>query len=64
MRTTPNWTTRYRFHLVCPGCGRDGETVAEHRIPPPRVNCGDCLMERVEVVELKVVSVEEEEAAS
>ena len=63
MRTTPNWTTRYRFHLVCPGCGRDGETVADHRMPP-RVNCGDCLMERVEVVELKVVSVEEEEAAS
>ncbi len=49
----------YRFDLVCPGCGKQSETTADHRIPQPRVNCGDCLMDRVEVVEFKVVKVTE-----
>jgi uncharacterized Zn finger protein len=50
---------KYRFHLICPECGKDSETIAAYRIPQPRVNCGDCLMGRVEIVELKIVKVEE-----
>lgn len=52
----------YRFDMVCPDCGQiSGETHQLHRIPPPDVTCGECLMERVEVVKLKVVRVEEVE---
>jgi ribosomal protein S27AE len=47
----------YKFDLVCPRCGRESEINAEHRVPPPRVNCGDCLMDDVEIVEFKVVNV-------
>lgn len=48
----------YRFHLVCPQCGKQSETTAERKIPPPRLSCGDCLIERVEVVEFKIVRVD------
>lgn len=51
---------RYRFTLVCPRCGKLSETVQDHRVPGPHVNCGDCLMEAVEVIELKVVNVKAE----
>jgi len=47
----------YTFDLVCPRCGKTSQTVTEHREPPPVVNCGDCLMNHVEVVEFKIVSV-------
>ena len=50
----------YRFWLVCPRCNKLSQTTAEHRVPPPRLNCGDCLMDHVQIVELKVVSVDEE----
>lgn len=53
---------RFRFALVCPECGKDSECVSDKRVPSPRVNCGSCLMARVEVVEMKVVNVLEEEA--
>jgi hypothetical protein len=49
---------RYRFILICPKCNKESETVADKSVPPPRVNCGDCLMDRVDIVELKVLSVE------
>lgn len=49
----------YRFDLICPGCGKASEAYLSHRIPGPHVNCGDCLMDRVSVVEFKVVKVEE-----
>lgn len=49
----------YRFYLVCPKCGKPSETVAEVRVPQPRVSCGDCLMDSVEIIEMKVVRVEE-----
>jgi hypothetical protein len=49
----------YRFWLVCPRCGKESETVSDDRhTPPPVVNCGDCLMDDVEVVEMKVVQVD------
>lgn len=53
---------RYRFHVICPGCGKDSEIVSSERANP-RVSCGDCLMDKVEVVEMKVVSVVEESDA-
>ena len=52
---------RYRFELECPVCNKKSETTSD-RLQQPRVKCGDCLMERVEVVEmtvLKVTAVEE-----
>jgi hypothetical protein len=51
-------SSRYRFHMVCPGCGKASETVKDDR-SNPRLSCGDCLMDRVEMVEMKVVKVEE-----
>jgi hypothetical protein len=42
--------------MVCPGCGKQTEHIADE---PPRINCGDCLMDRIEVVEFKVVTVRE-----
>lgn len=50
-------TMRYHFDLVCPRCDKASTTVAAKRIPPPHVNCGDCLMDRVEIIEMKVVRV-------
>ena len=47
----------YTFELECPRCGRASMTVGTKRIPPPVVNCGDCLMNDVEVVEFKVIRV-------
>jgi len=52
-------TATYRFDLVCPRCGKTSYAAqVGQRSPPPRVSCGDCLMDRVEVVEMKVVRVE------
>lgn len=49
---------RYRFYLSCPGCGAGSETECDQREPAPVVNCGDCLMDRTEIVAFKVVGVE------
>ena len=45
------WT----FELVCPRCGKESQSVSENNDPPPTVNCGDCLMEAVEIVEFEIV---------
>jgi hypothetical protein len=50
--------TTYRFDLICPACNKQSETVGDKRVPPPGVYCGDCLMDRVEIVEMKVLRVE------
>ncbi len=47
----------YTFDLVCPRCGKESQTTTETKVPPPRVNCGDCLMNDTEVVEFKIVRV-------
>jgi hypothetical protein len=47
----------YRFDLVCPECGKVSETVSENRVPPPEVHCGDFLMDRAKVTELKVIGI-------
>ena len=53
---------KYNFELKCPRCNKDStmtltkvakDNVAEY----PRVNCGDCLYNDIEVVELTIVRV-------
>ena len=39
-----------QFDLECPVCGRQSEIACAEA--DPRVKCGDCLMDRVEVVEM------------
>jgi hypothetical protein len=46
----------YRGLLQCPKCGKDGGLVTYPETKPPHVNCGDCLMNNVEIVELEIVS--------
>lgn len=50
--------TQYRFTLFCPRCGKTSETVTEARSPKPHVNCGDCLMDYTEIVEMKPGKIE------
>ena len=45
----------YHFELACPMCGKRTHTVVPRLFPPPKMSCGDCLMDRVEVVDLKIV---------
>ena len=47
----------YRIELCCPRCNGAFENLSSKR--NPHVNCSDCLMERVEIVEMTVVKVEE-----
>lgn len=54
-------TKQYRWQLICPRCGKGSETVTDSR-EKPVVNCGDCLMDDVEIAEFKIVSVTEETA--
>lgn len=49
---------RYKFTMVCPSCNGTCETTADHRIPEPHLQCSDCLMEKMEVVSLKVAKLE------
>lgn len=51
---------QYRFRLKCPRCGKLSVFVSETS-RQPMVNCGDCLMNDVEVVEFKVCTVTVEE---
>ena len=48
------------FDLYCPRCGKVSEKVVrvEQYSPPLHVNCGDCLMNDVEIVEMKVLAAE------
>ena len=48
----------YRIHLWCPKCNKESETIGM-MVPPPRVKCGDCLMEHTEVVEMRVIAAEQ-----
>lgn len=48
----------YIFELVCPRCGKTSQTTQVGHKPQPRVNCGDCLMNDVEIVEFKVLKVD------
>lgn len=48
----------YKFTLICPRCENVSEIGSADR-NNPRANCGNCLMDDVEIVEMKVVSVKE-----
>jgi hypothetical protein len=54
---------KYRIQLWCPRCDKESEAVAP-LIPKPRIRCGDCLMDRVEIVEMKIVAAEQIEEAA
>lgn len=49
----------YRFHLVCPSCGKTNSDQVRDNLEPPTVSCGDCLMDRVEMVRMTVDRVED-----
>jgi hypothetical protein len=50
---------RYRIALNCPSCGKTSEMVKDWGDgTPPAVNCGDCLMNKVEIVEMTVTGIE------
>jgi hypothetical protein len=49
---------KYRIHLICPRCDEQSEIVASI-MAVPRVRCGACLMERVEIVEMKILAAEQ-----
>ena len=49
----------YLIHLVCPKCGKTSELPGYMLPKPPKVHCGDCLMDRTEVVEMKVEAAEQ-----
>jgi len=44
---------RYRFQTTCPQCGNESE-IASNTYATPTVNCGNCLMNDVEIVSLNV----------
>jgi len=45
----------YLLDLECPRCGAISNTVVDKTAPV--INCGECLLDGVEVVELKVTKV-------
>lgn len=46
----------YSFQMECPACGKHSVVKNVRRVPAPHVNCGDCLMDRTEVVPMLVTS--------
>jgi hypothetical protein len=48
-------TRLHRFTLVCPVCRKVTEMVRKVTDQMDTVNCGDCLMDRVEIVEMKPI---------
>jgi len=46
---------KFRFNLCCPKCGRRSFAVLDDP-KPPVMNCGDCLVDRTEVVEMRLGS--------
>jgi hypothetical protein len=42
----------WRYRLKCPRCGKTTRLTGE---TSPTVKCGDCLMERIEVVDMQVI---------
>ena len=45
---------RWIFELLCPRCGKEEQLTTENN-DLPTVNCGDCLMNDMEITEFKVV---------
>jgi hypothetical protein len=49
---------RYLITYICPFCDKTTDYYADTK-EGHRLRCGDCLMDRTEIVELKVVEVKE-----
>lgn len=49
----------FKFVMVCPKCNKTSEFVCDKIVPTPDVKCGDCLMDHVEIVAMKVASVKD-----
>lgn len=58
--TNPTETSmkKYRYIVECPRCNKASYKYSDS-LTLPHVNCGDCLMDHTEIVEMKVVSVSE-----
>lgn len=48
----------YKFHLVCPRCNKYSETIGDKYTRNPGLNCGDCLFNDVEFVEMRVIAID------
>lgn len=46
-------TRTFRIEMSCPRCGATHETIRP-MVPRPHVNCGDCLMNNHEIVEMTI----------
>ena len=44
---------QYRFVAECPKCGKNSPVVSENA-NAPKMNCVDCLMSDVDIVEMKL----------
>lgn len=44
-----------KFNFLCPRCNKQSEVTSDDY--KPRVNCGDCLMNDVEIVEMTIVRI-------
>lgn len=49
---------QYRIQLICPRCDKTHEHVG-YLLPAPRIHCGDCLMNHVEIVTMTITSAEQ-----
>jgi hypothetical protein len=52
--------TKHYFTTQCPRCGKTDEICCEGHADPPALNCGDCLMNDVELVALTVTPLRRE----
>lgn len=50
--------TKFRYMLECPRCNKISDTIMD-TLKLPHVNCGDCLMDHTEVVEMTITAVSE-----
>lgn len=50
------------FHVVCSKCKKTSEVTQDHKVPEPKVSCGDCLWNNVEIVPMIVVKIIEDTA--
>lgn len=48
----------YRIQWFCPKCDKTHETIG-NLIPKPQLHCGDCLVNHVEFVQMKVLAAEQ-----
>lgn len=52
---------RFRLDLACPYCNATSAVTVDWNNTKQRFRCGDCLMDRVEIVEMRVIDMTEVE---